>query len=57
MHRRENQFTGSVALPRLCSSDSALVQAENEKKPGKARPFFPSGSTPFRTPPQGGYGS
>jgi hypothetical protein len=31
--------------------------ARKQKKPGEARPFFPSGSTPFRTPPQGGYGS
>jgi hypothetical protein len=27
------------------------------KEPGKARPFLPSGSTPFRTSPQGDWGS
>jgi hypothetical protein len=29
------------------------VQADREKKPGEARPFFPSGSTPLRTPLKG----
>jgi hypothetical protein len=53
MHRRENQFAVSVAFPRLCSSDSALVQAKGEKKPGKARPFFPSGLPQPAANPQG----
>jgi hypothetical protein len=35
-----------------CSRDSASVQAERKKKPGKARPFFPFGS-PHSAAPQG----
>jgi hypothetical protein len=31
------------SLPRLCSSNSALVQAKSKEKPDRARPFFPSG--------------
>ena len=37
---------------RGCSRDSASVQADKEKKPGEARPFFPSG-LPHGCAPQG----
>jgi|tagenome__1003787_1003787.scaffolds.fasta_scaffold20955561_9 hypothetical protein len=48
-----NQFAVSVALPRPCSSDSALVQAKTGMKPGGARPFFPPGLPQPAANPQG----
>jgi hypothetical protein len=51
MHRRETHFAILKDRARDGSRDSASVQAEKEKKPGEARPFFPSGLPHYAPPP------
>jgi len=46
------RFSISMDDARACSRDLASVQAEREKKPGEARPFFPSGLLPLAQPPR-----
>ena len=55
MHRRENPLCDLEDRARTLQG-FGIVQAEREKKPGRARPFFPSG-LPHSAAPRGACGS